>query len=112
MAVFGPNSTVMTGGSGNIAFTSMWFHSEMNIAFMDTALTKKWVAQLWAEHLRISVDDAIKLIEKPEDAFNFFKEQATRNKTALEKGLMPEGRVYNWGIEFPVRVLDGITLGL
>jgi phosphatidylserine/phosphatidylglycerophosphate/cardiolipin synthase-like enzyme len=111
MAVFGQDWALMTGGSANIAFTSMWFHSEMNIAFIDTALIKKWVAQLWSEHLRISVDETIKLIEKPEDAFNFFKEQATRNKAALETGLMPEGRVYNWGIEFPARVLDGINLG-
>ena len=52
MAVFGQDWTVMTGGSANIAFTSMWFHSEMNIAFMDTALIKNWVAQLWSEHLQ------------------------------------------------------------
>ena len=43
MAVFGPDWAEMTGGSGNIAFTSMWFHSEMNIAFMDTAQIKNWV---------------------------------------------------------------------
>ena len=35
MAVFTPDWAVMTGGSANIAFTSMWFHSEMNIAFTD-----------------------------------------------------------------------------
>jgi phosphatidylserine/phosphatidylglycerophosphate/cardiolipin synthase-like enzyme len=112
MAVFNPDSAVMTGGSGNIAFTSMWFHSEMNIAFTDTILIKKWVAQLWSEHLGISIENAIKLIEKPEDAFNFFKEQATHNTSALESGLKAEGRVYKWGdTKFPKRVLNGINLG-
>jgi phosphatidylserine/phosphatidylglycerophosphate/cardiolipin synthase-like enzyme len=111
MAVFGPNWAVMTGGSGNIAFTSMWFHSEMNIAFMDITHIKNWVAQLWSEHLQVPVDKAMDLIGKPEDAFTFFKEQAIRNKAALEKGLMPEGRVYNWGTDFPARELDGINFG-
>ena len=66
----------MTGGSANIAFTSMWFHSEMNIAFTDTAQIKNWVAQLWSEHLQVSVEKAMELIGKPEDALNFFKDQA------------------------------------
>ena len=38
----------------------------------------------------------MELLGKPQDAFNFFKEQATRNLAALEKGRMPEGRVYDW----------------
>ena len=101
----------MTGGSANIAFTSMWFHSEMNIAFTDTALIKNWVAQLWSEHLQISVEKAMELIEKPEDAFTFFKDQAARNMAALEKGRMPEGRVYDWKTtSFPAREFDGIDL--
>jgi phosphatidylserine/phosphatidylglycerophosphate/cardiolipin synthase-like enzyme len=112
MAVFGQNWAIMTGGSANIAFTSMWFHSEMNIAFMDAARIKNWVAQLWSEHLRISAGEAMELIEKPEGALKFFKNQATRNETALEGGLMPDGRVYSWrSIEFPARELDGINLG-
>lgn len=113
MAVFGQDWAVMTGGSANIAFTSMWFHSEMNIAFRDIALTKNWVALLWSEHLqKVSVEEAIKLIEKPQDALNFFKEQAARNLAAMERGQMPEGRVYDWKTtKFPARVLDGIDLG-
>ncbi len=110
MAVFGPDWAVMTGGSANIAFTSMWFHSEMNIAFMDTALIKNWVAQLWSEHLQVSVERTMELIEKPADALGFFKDQAVRNRTALEDGQMAEGRVYDWGVEFPARDLDGIDL--
>jgi phosphatidylserine/phosphatidylglycerophosphate/cardiolipin synthase-like enzyme len=111
MAVFGPNWTVMTGGSANIAFTSMWFHSEMNIAFMDTALIKNWVAQLWSEHLRVSVDDAKELIEKPDDALTFFKAQADDNYNALKQGLVPKGRVYDWkSTQFPARDLAGINL--
>ena len=46
----------MTGGSANIAFTSMWFHSEMNIAFTDIGRIKDWVAQLWSEHLGFRVE--------------------------------------------------------
>ncbi len=111
MAVFGPDGAVMTGGSGNIAFTSMWFHSEMNIAFMDTALIKNWVAQLWSEHLQVPVDKATELIGKPQDALDFFNGQAALNQAALEEGRMPEGRVYKWGNEFPPRELDGIKLG-
>jgi hypothetical protein len=34
------------------------------------------------------------LIAKPEEAFNFCKEQAIRNKAALEEGLTPEGCVH------------------
>ena len=40
MAVIGDEWAIMTGGSANIAFTSMWFHSEMNIAFTDIARIK------------------------------------------------------------------------
>ena len=111
MAVFGQDWAYMTGGSGNIAFTSMWFHSEMNIAFADAARIKNWVAQLWSEHLQVPVEKAMELIGKPEDALGFFKDQASRNWLALEDGLMPEGRVYEWGSEFPARELDGIDLG-
>ena len=100
----------MTGGSGNIAFTSMWFHSEMNITFADTAHIKNWVAQLWSEHLQVPVEKAMELLGKPEDALSSFKDQATRNRAALEDGRMPEGRVYDWGCEFPARELDGIDL--
>ncbi len=73
MAVFTPNWAVMTGGSANIAFTSMWFHSEMNIAFMDPALIKNWVARLWCEHLQIPVDEAKTLIDDPSEALNASK---------------------------------------
>jgi len=111
MAVLGRDWAVMTGGSGNIAFTSMWFHSEMNVAFVDIRRIIMWVAQLWSEHLQVSLDKAMGLIAAPEDAFNFFKEQAIRNKAALEKGLMPEGRVYyREGTDFPLRNFDGISL--
>jgi phosphatidylserine/phosphatidylglycerophosphate/cardiolipin synthase-like enzyme len=112
MAVFGQDWAQMTGGSGNIAFTSMWFHSEMNIAFADTAQIKNWVAQLWSEHLQISVEEAMELIEKPDDAFNFFKDQAAGNRLALDEGRMPEGRVYYWGVEFPARELGAIFGGI
>lgn len=111
MAVFGRDWAVMTGGSANIAFTSMWFHSEMNVVFMDRARIKNWVAQLWSEHLNVPVDKAMALIAKPEDAFDFFREQAIDNKAALQNGLTPEGRVYyREGIVFPPRNLEGITL--
>ena len=62
-------------------------------------------------HMTISVEEAMELISQPEDAITFFREQAIRNKAALEKGLMPEGRVYDWGTKFPARDLDGIELG-
>jgi hypothetical protein len=112
MAVIGNDWAIMTGGSANIAFTSMWFHSEMNIVFTDIARIKDWVAQLWSEHLQVSVEEARGLLQKPEEALNFFNEQATRNQAALEGGLMPNGRVYKMGIEFPPRKLDGIDPGL
>jgi phosphatidylserine/phosphatidylglycerophosphate/cardiolipin synthase-like enzyme len=111
MAVIGRDWAVMTGGSANIAFTSMWFHSEMNVAFTDSTRIKKWVAQLWAEHLNVSVDKAMELIAKPKDAFNFFKQQAIDNKAAMDKGLMPEGRVYDRErVSFPPRKLEGMSL--
>jgi phosphatidylserine/phosphatidylglycerophosphate/cardiolipin synthase-like enzyme len=111
MAVLGRDWAVMTGGSANIAFTSMWFHSEMNVAFTDSARIKNWVAQLWSEHLNVPVDRAMELIAKPEDAFNFFKQQAIDNKAAMDKGLMPEGRVYDQErVSFPPRKLEGMSL--
>ena len=57
------------------------------------------------------LDKAMELIAKPDDAFNFFKEQAVRNGVAMEKGLIPEGRVYyREGTGFPPRTFEGITL--
>jgi phosphatidylserine/phosphatidylglycerophosphate/cardiolipin synthase-like enzyme len=112
IAVFYPDGAVMTGGSANIAFTSMWFHSEMNIAFMESDLIKSWVAQLWREHLRISIDEAMALIEKPDDALTFFRAQADHNHSALTQGQIPEGRVFHWQkTDFPARHLAGINLG-
>jgi phosphatidylserine/phosphatidylglycerophosphate/cardiolipin synthase-like enzyme len=111
MAVLGRDWAVMTGGSANIAFTSMWFHSEMNVAFTDSARTKNWVAQLWSEHLNVPVNKAMALIADPDDAFDFFTQQAMRNKAALLKGITPEGRVYpREGMVFPSRELEGITV--
>ncbi len=75
----------MTGGSANIAFTSMWFHSEMNIAFMDPELIRDWVAKLWCEHFQVSLERAKELIGKPDDALAYFKDQAARNLEALKQ---------------------------
>jgi hypothetical protein len=83
----------------------------MNIAFLDSTHIRHWVAQLWSEHLQVTVQQAMELIENPEDAFGFFKEQVTCNKETLEKGLMSKGRVYDWHTDFPARKLHGITLG-
>jgi hypothetical protein len=84
----------------------------MNIVFTDIARIKNWVAKLWSEHLRVSVDRAMELIHKPEEALNFFREQAARNKAALGRGQIPERRVYEMGTVFPARELDGIELGI
>ncbi len=111
MAVFTPGWAVMTGGSANIAFTSMWFHSEMSIAFMDPVRIKNWVAYLWSEHLQVPVGKANDLIGNPDDALKFFKDQADRNLKALNQGQVPEGRVYDWkNTDFPARDLAGINL--
>jgi hypothetical protein len=37
------------------------------------------VAQLWFEHLNVSSDKATALLVNPDDAFNFFTQQAMRN---------------------------------
>jgi phosphatidylserine/phosphatidylglycerophosphate/cardiolipin synthase-like enzyme len=111
LAVVGHDCAVMTGGSANIAFTSMWFHSEMNIACTDYALIKDWVGQLWSEHLCISIAEASRLLSSPNEAFDFFKEQAQRNLQAMNDGLLPDGCVYpREGTIFPSRELDGINL--
>ena len=111
LAVIGRDSAVMSGGSANIAFTSMWFHSEMNIAFIDVARIKAWAAQLWSEHLNVPVEQATRLLANPEETFEFFRGQAIGNKAALVKGLIPEGCVYDRaGITFPSRKLDGINV--
>jgi phosphatidylserine/phosphatidylglycerophosphate/cardiolipin synthase-like enzyme len=112
MAVIGDQWAVMTGGSANIAFTSMWFHSEMNIAFTDIVRINNWVATLWKEHLGISLEDALALIKKPDEALNSFKKQAQWNTAALTNGQTPKGRVYEKeGTVFPPRNLAGIDLG-
>ena len=101
----------MTGGSANIAFTSMWFHSEMNVALTDVERIRNWVAQLWSEHLQIPLDDAVQLLAKPDDAFALFKQQADDNKNAMAGGFMPQSRVFPWqDINFPPRHFDGIVL--
>jgi len=111
--VVGRDSAVMAGGSANIAFTSMWFHTEMNIGFVDPVRIKAWVAQLWSEHLNVRAEDAIRLLANPGEAFTFFKEQAIRNELALEKGVAPEGSVYDrQSIDFPPRKLEGIAVVL
>jgi len=116
MAVFTPDWTVMTGGSANIAFTSMWFHSEMNIAFIDATLVKNWVALLWSEHLQIPFDEAKGLIDQPDEALKRFKDLAADNtdllnQDVLTKQVIPKGRVYDWiKTESPARELTGIDL--
>ncbi len=111
MAVIGNCWAIMTGGSANIAFTSMWFHSEMNIVFTDIARIKDWVAKLWEEHLQISIEDVLGLIENPDKALAAFKEQAAWNTAALTNGQVPKGRVYEKeGTVFPPRNLEGIDL--
>ena len=112
MAVINPGNCVMTGGSANIAFTSMWFHSEMNIAFTDSERVQDWVTQLWSEHLQIPIDKAQQLLQSPAEAFDFFNQQADDNKAAMVNGSMPVGRVYPWeDTDFPARTFDGIDLG-
>jgi phosphatidylserine/phosphatidylglycerophosphate/cardiolipin synthase-like enzyme len=109
MAVIGDEWAMMTGGSANIAFTSMWFHSEMNIAFNDMTRIKNWVAQLWSEHLGVSIEDALGFIVNPDKALAKFKEQAAHNTAALTKGQEPTGRVYEKeGTVFPPRNLAGL----
>jgi phosphatidylserine/phosphatidylglycerophosphate/cardiolipin synthase-like enzyme len=111
MAVIGDEWAIMTGGSANIAFTSTWFHSEMNIAFNDITRIKNWVAQLWKEHLGITIEDAIALIDNPDEALNTFKKQAEWNTATLTNGEKPVGRVYGKeGTVFPERDLKGIDL--
>ena len=110
MAVFTPDWTAMTGGSANIAFPSMWFNAEMNIALTDQTLITAWVAELWSEHLQITVAAARELIQDPAAALNFFREQAARNLEAMQNGRNPEGRVYEWGVNFPPRQFTGIDL--
>ena len=112
LAVIGRDWAIMTGGSANIAFTSMWFHSEMNVAFADRNRVVNWVAQLWSEHLKASLDTAHALLANPGDALNFFREQAICNKAAMDKGLKPEGCVYyREGTDFPPRSFAGIDIG-
>lgn len=111
MAVIGADWAIMTGGSANIAFTSMWFHSEMNVVFTDITRIKSWVAKLWSEHLSISIQEASELIQKPDDALAFFRAQAASNTTALTNGKEPKGRIYQKdGTDFPARDLTGINL--
>jgi hypothetical protein len=40
----------------------MWFHSEMNTVITDPSRIRTWVAQLWAEHLHIPFEEAMRLI--------------------------------------------------
>ena len=110
MAVFTPEWAAMTGGSANIAFPSMWFDAEMNIALMDRSLITAWVAELWSEHLQITVAAARELLNDPRSALNFFEEQAARNLAAMRRGEQPAGRVFPWGKNFPTREFTGIDL--
>lgn len=96
-----------TGGSANIAFTSMLFHAEMNVAVDDPAKAREWVVRLWSEHLGISTEKARELARDPDAALAFFKSRAAEDVEALDKGLAPPSRVYPWGTKFPDRHIDG-----
>lgn len=111
MAVLGPGGTRMLGGSANIAFTSMWFHSEMNIAITDAKTIKNWVSRLWSEHLQIPITNAMVLVDTPVQALAVFKQQAASNNSAMAEGKMPLGRVYDWSTKFPRRLFTGIEVG-
>ena len=111
LAILRPDGCVMTGGSANIAFTSTWFHSEMNIALTDAQRIQNWVASLWAEHLQIPFAAAKEMLGTPEAAFGYFQQQAADNLKAMHGGQMPSSRVFPWeDINFPPRKLAGINL--
>lgn len=108
--VFNDDWAAMAGGSANIAFTSMLFHAEMDVALMDSKTVKDWVARLWSEHLGIPYDQAAQLVGDPEAAFAYFKSRASEDKAILEKGLAAPSRVFPFGTQFPARELNGVDL--
>ena len=62
------------------------------------------------EHLGITIEEALGLIENPDKALATFKEQAAWNTAALANGQEPKGRVYQKeGTVFPPRNLKGLV---
>ncbi|HEX7653603.1 MAG TPA: phosphatidylserine/phosphatidylglycerophosphate/cardiolipin synthase family protein [Verrucomicrobiae bacterium] len=99
MAVWNDLKAGFTGGSANIAFTSMWFHSEMNLVFADRSLILDGVSRLWQEHLNLDAATVNGLLQQPENAFNTFVRHAQANLKAKNAGQSPDGRVYPWSPE-------------
>ena len=108
--VFNDDWSAMAGGSANIAFTSMLFHAEMDVALMDPKTVKDSVARLWSEHLGIPYDQAMQLVKDPSAAFAYFKSRSSEDKEILDKGLAAPSRVFPFGTQFPARDLAGIDL--
>lgn len=108
--VFNDDWAAMAGGSANIAFTSMLFHAEMDVAVTDPKTVKGWVARLWSEHLDIPYEAAMRLARDPEAAFAYFKSRSVEDKEILDKGLAAPSRVFPFGTQFPARELAGIDL--
>lgn len=109
MFAFNGDWAAMAGGSANIAFTSMLFHAEMDVALTDPATVRDWVARLWSEHLRVTYEQAVALVKDPDAAFAFFKTRSAEDKAALDAGRAAPSRVFPFGTEFPSRQLAGIS---
>ncbi|MFI5344806.1 MAG: phosphatidylserine/phosphatidylglycerophosphate/cardiolipin synthase family protein [Elusimicrobiota bacterium] len=108
--VFNDDWAAMAGGSANIAFTSMLFHAEMDVALIDPKTVKDAVARLWSEHLGIPYEQAMQLIKDPQAAFAYFKSRSAEDKDILDKGLAAPSRVFPFGTQFPARDLAGVDL--
>ncbi len=107
--VLGPDWAAMAGGSANIDFGSLSFHSEMDVALADARKIRDWAAKLWAEHLGIAPEGAAALAGDPQAALAYFRSRSAEDGAIVARGLAAPSRVFPFGTQFPAPVLAGVA---
>jgi phosphatidylserine/phosphatidylglycerophosphate/cardiolipin synthase-like enzyme len=82
----------ITLGSANISFTSMEFHSELNVIANDASVAETLRQCLWQEHFQRQLADAE--LNDPATALALWRDQAARNKAARTAFQAPVSRIY------------------
>ena len=82
----------MTLGSANIAFTSMDFHSELNVLCNDPETARALRKRLWEEHFQRPLTDI--QLDDPATAFNLWFADGAQNKQARTHFQAPVSRIF------------------
>jgi len=89
----------MTLGSANISFTSMEFHSELNVVSNDPVVARTLRKRLWEEHFQRPQTDP--QLDDPVVAFDLWCTDAGQNKEARTFFRKPFSRIYPFAKDAP-----------